>query len=445
MQKILELDYAIDDEDDQGRTALIYACYRDNLDSVKFLIQNGADINYQTNLEKPLSNIYGLSEFFGATALHTAIKRNHLPIIEYLLQYQPNLYVSTKSSIDVFNINKHMNIEPRTLISDAVSNIDIMMLLFSKINYKYHNLTTLHYEAYHGNLHNITNKDCRADLDVIYENFGTALHLAIRQGHILVIKHFVTKYNVIIDGDALKIAIIHNQYFIFKYLMRKINIAEYSHLTLLAIEYKALNIIKLFYEKGCFEMMDKNLAIVRAWEVMDYEIMKFLLEHGINPNAQLLLFNYYVENPNIHIMKMLIDFGLDLTVKNANDETIIDNLINNMDLFCKFRFEMLMLLLCVKNMRYNLDKLKIVLQKYKAKEIYYRAESRCPADDMIIENHMNRNTFVDEIERIVENQIECCICMEYNSNFTHDGCSHVVICTECACRVDKCPQCLALF
>lgn len=64
----------IDAKDNVGRTPLVeaarYGCY----DAVKYLIDNGASIKFQTNTT-------------GSTCLHQAVKHRHSDVVKLLLSY----------------------------------------------------------------------------------------------------------------------------------------------------------------------------------------------------------------------------------------------------------------------------------------------------------------------------------------------------------------------
>ena len=63
----------IDEADDQGRTALLLACYHCHFKIVVYLVERGANVAHTDNE--------------GTTALHCASRRGYLPTVRYLLEH----------------------------------------------------------------------------------------------------------------------------------------------------------------------------------------------------------------------------------------------------------------------------------------------------------------------------------------------------------------------
>jgi ankyrin repeat protein len=64
---------SLDECDESGSTALMWACYDEKLEIVELLLENGADVNIVSNT--------------GDTALTIAIREEHVAIVEMLLEY----------------------------------------------------------------------------------------------------------------------------------------------------------------------------------------------------------------------------------------------------------------------------------------------------------------------------------------------------------------------
>ncbi|WP_433941981.1 ankyrin repeat domain-containing protein [Paenibacillus lautus] len=115
VRQLLQSGANIDATDDQGRTAVMAATYRNHVDTVDALIQAGADINIR---DHQLNNVFlyagaegmldilrlaidadadvTLTNRFGGTALIPASDRGHVEIVQELL---------TRTSVDVNHIN----------------------------------------------------------------------------------------------------------------------------------------------------------------------------------------------------------------------------------------------------------------------------------------------------------------------------------------------------
>ncbi|WP_456290488.1 ankyrin repeat domain-containing protein [Paenibacillus sp. AK002] len=115
VRQLLQSGANIDATDDQGRTAVMAATYRNHVDTVDALIQAGADINIR---DHQLNNVFlyagaegmldilrlaidadadvTLTNRFGGTALIPASDRGHVEIVRELL---------TRTSVDVNHIN----------------------------------------------------------------------------------------------------------------------------------------------------------------------------------------------------------------------------------------------------------------------------------------------------------------------------------------------------
>ncbi|MFB4329616.1 ankyrin repeat domain-containing protein [Paenibacillus sp. CR_12] len=115
VRQLLQSGANIDATDEQGRTAVMAATYRNHVDTVDALIQAGADINIR---DHQLNNVFlyagaegmlnilrlaidadadvTLTNRFGGTALIPASDRGHVEIVQELL---------TRTSVDVNHIN----------------------------------------------------------------------------------------------------------------------------------------------------------------------------------------------------------------------------------------------------------------------------------------------------------------------------------------------------
>jgi len=82
---LVELGLSIDTVDHQGETLLLKACRSNDMDTVKYLIDHGADVNK--------SNTYD-----DDTLLHAACKKDNYDIIKYLVEH--NADINALSGVD---------------------------------------------------------------------------------------------------------------------------------------------------------------------------------------------------------------------------------------------------------------------------------------------------------------------------------------------------------
>ena len=94
-----ELNAQVDATDYIGKTALMYAAQFGFLDSVKILLQHGADINKQMNGQDIYAEIFNNNR----TALMYALQEGHEDVAEYLARHGADLTVSDSQDKDAYD------------------------------------------------------------------------------------------------------------------------------------------------------------------------------------------------------------------------------------------------------------------------------------------------------------------------------------------------------
>jgi ankyrin repeat protein len=146
------------------------AAYRDNLDMVKFFVENGCDIN--------------LKNKSGFTPLHIACENGNKPIVSYLLQKNANMYIEDNNEripIFIAIVNKHCHI--------------VKSFLENRYNINYlssNEITCTHVSIYSCNF-NIAELLIKNNADInLFDSEGlNMLHVAIIFNNIEIVKLLV--------------------------------------------------------------------------------------------------------------------------------------------------------------------------------------------------------------------------------------------------------------
>ncbi|WP_338966784.1 ankyrin repeat domain-containing protein [Spiroplasma endosymbiont of Lonchoptera lutea] len=299
---------------------LQYAIFHGNLDIVKLLLENGANINLQNNN--------------GNNALITAVENGHTDIVKLLL----------KNGADINHQNK-FGITP--LITAATyGELDIMKLLLEKgANINHQNkfgITPLITAASHDKLEIVKLLlENGATINLTDKNGNTALITAATYGKLDIVKLLLEKGAAINLTDengntALITAATYDYEKIVKLLLA--NGAINSHLVknsntpLLAAGNTQIEILKLLLANGAdinLQNNNGNNALITAVENGHTDIVKLLLKNGADINHQnkfgITPLITAVENSHTDIVKLLLakGFNINLTDKNDNTSLII--------------------------------------------------------------------------------------------------------------------------
>lgn len=191
----------INQQNNENKTALIYAVLNNNIDIVEILISNGANINLQDNLgftalmyaskEGKIDMVKillqnganpNITNYNITTALMYAAKNGHKEIVQILLKAKANINV-----INTYGVT--------ALISAAITpHVEIIQMLINNsanINIQDHNgYTVLMYaiDKNHKNLIDQILKNSHVNIDIQTNNGNTALHIAVNNGNTKVVE-----------------------------------------------------------------------------------------------------------------------------------------------------------------------------------------------------------------------------------------------------------------
>ncbi|WP_338967567.1 ankyrin repeat domain-containing protein [Spiroplasma endosymbiont of Lonchoptera lutea] len=302
---------------------LQYAIFHGNLDIVKLLLENGANINLQNNN--------------GNNALITAVENGHTDIVKLLL----------KNGADINHQNK-FGITP--LITAATyGELDIMKLLLEKgANINHQNkfgITPLITAATYGKLDIVKLLlENGAAINLTDENGNTALITAATYDYEKIVKLLLANgainSHLVKNSNTPLLAAGNAQIEILKLLLANgahINLQNNNgnNALITAVENGHTDIVKLLLAKGFnINLTDKNdntsliIALITA-ATYDYEkIVKLLLKNGADINLQLkhngnTALIAAASFGNIEIVKLLLANGVDINLQNNNGNTAL--------------------------------------------------------------------------------------------------------------------------
>ena len=297
----------VNSKDEQGKTALHYACQKGQFEIVKILINRGADINIQTISKKtPLHLATKKGKFeivkfllskgalvnaktkFGTQPLHMAAENGYCEIAETLIDHG--------ADVDCKIIE--LNFTPLLLAVKNKSN-DIANLLLQKGANPDHQIVG---PVGKGHVTPLTQAIENQDLEmvnILIEKSGTSLFTAIRESNLGNIKYLVengTNFKVKIGPEIERTAMD----LVFLYYWEK------------RLDYK--NIVKIFVENGYDLANADDKTLIRAIKLNMSDLTEYLIEKGANPNAndQYSPLIYAIIYCNFRIAKKLIEKGADV-------------------------------------------------------------------------------------------------------------------------------------
>jgi len=439
VQKLLSIGADINADDLQGHTPLIVACNENNYMMVKFLVENGANVNYQNEYDE--SKCYsGPLRLF---PLYAAVKHNNCDIVKYLLSKNADTTLKVRTTYrteTIFNIaDEDMYMIIRNYNKNFVDKDEnlLNLLIYNGDYNAIKQLSIKELEKYMEFANNIY--PCSAF------NKLSPLLMAIRQDEILIVEYLCTTLLIKPTEDTFKYAITKKRNNIFQYLFTNLKhgIDPSKNLLYAAIGINNFNLIKFMIEHGA----DPNENKRNCNAVTDYETMRYLLNNDMDPNIQTtysgepVLFEY---NFRHDFIKILIDYGLNIYNVNKKGHSVIDYFVE-WALFDENKLQIIILLLQY-DICFSLDNLKKKLEKAKKRyENYKYPLPQSPYDESNTKSAQACNLYIPIIQNIISGKDECCICMDNYANYTIPSCNHKVVCSKCFPKIKACPQCCLNF
>jgi ankyrin repeat protein len=266
-----------------NNTALLLACKKSHFDIVKYLVENGAAVN--------------ANDSRSSTPLILASKNGNFEIVKFLVENGADVnakYKADHTALVLASKNSHFEIVKFLIENGADLNAKCSdkhqpLILASKNG----NLELVKYLIKNGEDVNATNN-----------NNDTALILASKNGHLEIVKLLIeSKADLDAKNDYNSTAIMlasKNDFFeIVKYLAENgadVNAKDYFNNTSLILSAKNgyFKTVKFLVEKKAdinLKNQDHKSALILAYENSHFELVKFLVESGADVNVKDLYSN----------------------------------------------------------------------------------------------------------------------------------------------------------
>ena len=295
-------------KDDFGRTPLHLAVFKSNLEIVKYLVDNGADIYSGNN--SPLMN---------------AVGNGRLEIIKYLVEKGVNIHARNDDALAEASKKGHLEIVKYLIKNGAdIHTKNDCALIWASLK---NNFEIVKYLVEKGaNIHAKNDE---------------ALKYASACGYFDIVKYLVEKGANINakNNEALAYASINNHLKIVKYLIEKgANIHSENDLALFwAITKDCLNVVMYLVEKGSIlHEKDENDLIIEILEYKYFETLEYLLfKFEFKKENLNNILNYALSgrlNTNLNLIILLLFEYYDNILK---DKKIMENIRNHFNILKK--------------------------------------------------------------------------------------------------------------
>nr|prf alpha latrotoxin [Latrodectus tredecimguttatus] len=331
-QAIISIDATVVDiEDKNSDTPLNLAAQNSHIDVIKYFIDQGADIN--TRNKKGLAPLLAFS------------KKGNLDMVKYLFDKNANVYIADNDGMNFFYYavqNGHLNI--------------VKYAMSEKDKFEWSNTDNNRRDE-------CPNEECAIShfavcdavqfdrIEIVKYFVGTLgnfaicgpLHQAARYGHLDIVKYLVEEEFLSVDGSKtdtpLCYASENGHFTVVQYLVS--NGAKVNHdcgngMTAIdkAITKNHLQVVQFLAANGV-DFRRKNsrgttpfLTAVaeNALDIAEYLIREKrqdinINEQNVDKDTALHLAVYY---KNLQMIKLLIKYGIDVTIRNAYDKTALD-------------------------------------------------------------------------------------------------------------------------
>ena len=352
IQKNIDKGMDINSIDENGRTILFSLCAKQKLQAIKILIKNKIDLS--------------IEDKYGRTVLDEAVSRNDGVMIRFLLE-------------NGFDIN-HKNSSKRTILQDVAleGNFKVFQILMA-YHPNYDEIDsygkTVLFDAVEGGSANIVRElvNHMENIDVVDENKQTALFSAVLKENTKIAETLIlfginlnsldnhrrnVLFNTVLLGtkniDILKLMIkkkidinhvdingeniLDELLYIIDLQLRtpKKLLQLEGNYSLIKKETRYLDLALVLIENGLdINKMDEYgiTTLSKEVEKKNYEHIEFLIECGAdinkkNINGKTLLLNEVMRgNSNYRMINFLIKHGADIELRDADERTVIDDLL----------------------------------------------------------------------------------------------------------------------
>ncbi|KAJ3336347.1 hypothetical protein HDU83_009478, partial [Entophlyctis luteolus] len=331
-------------EDKDKATPLHFASLNGHLEIVKWLMEHGANVNAETSKKwTPLhiasqhlevvkslmehGAIVNAEDKHKAMPLHFASEYGHLEVVKWLVEHGANVNAETsKKWTPVHNASLNGHLEVVKWLVEQGANVN------AEVEDK---ATPLHFASKHGQLEVVKwLVEQGAKVNAEDKVKVTALHSASDSGHLEVVKWLV-EHGANVNAETSKkwtplhIASRNGHLEVVKWLLEcsaNVN-AEEEHKAKplhLASDHGHLEVVKWLVEHAGnvnAEEEDKATPLHNASQNGHLEVIKWLVEHGANVNSQTskkwTLLHNASSNGHLEVVKWLVDHGANV---NAEEE-----------------------------------------------------------------------------------------------------------------------------
>jgi len=330
----------INEVDSFEYTILHYAIFKEDVKLIKYLLSKNADVNYHSNKKGrgqsaiDIAICIGNKDIFfllidsGKVELDQINQKNEIPLISIIKSTKLDLEEQKIWIKKLLQNGADINIIDKCECSPLSQAIKCHSLSLTKFLvehganievYDKNNNGPLTFAIFENNIPIIQYLiDCGVDLNPIDENKQNPLEVAIRWGYLSVVKILVENgadVNCVIkDYKDNDISILG-----YCFQVHESAIAKYLIEKGAKLDYKTSNNKSLF--DIAYDQLDKD----------ELEVMEILIKYNINGFTEKIIWNTIKNNDedNVEFFKFLIEHGLNINIKDSNNNTLLGVAIIN--------------------------------------------------------------------------------------------------------------------